>query len=48
MAKFFNVFFGGLILIAVLAVLFTKPNTSNVINSTGDLVSKSFTAAEAG
>jgi hypothetical protein len=48
MSKTFNIFIGGLILIAVLAVLFTKPNTSSVINSTGKLVSSSFSAAEAG
>lgn len=42
-----EVFIGGIILIAVLAVLFTAKNTSSVIKSTGGFVSNSLAAAEA-
>ena len=48
LASGFNALIGGLILIAILAVLFTKPNTSNVIKSTGSAVSSTFAAAEQG
>ena len=48
MSKFFDLFIGGLVLIAVLAVLFTKPNTSKVIDSSGSAISQSFAAAENG
>jgi hypothetical protein len=46
-AKIAEVFIGGIILIAVLAVLFTAKNTSSVISSTGGFVSNSLKAAEA-
>ena len=47
-SKFADLFIGGLILIAVLAVLFTKPNTSKVIDTSGQAISSTFAAAEAG
>lgn len=45
-AKIAEVFIGGIIVIAVLAVVFSAKNTSNVINATGGFVKNSLTAAE--
>lgn len=46
-AKIAEVFISGIIIIAVLAIVFTAKNTGAVINSTGSLVSGSLKAAEA-
>jgi hypothetical protein len=44
---FINVFFGGLITIAVFAILVSKnSNTGSVLNSAGSAVSSSLYAAE--
>ena len=46
-AKIAEVFVGGIMTVAILAVVFTAKNTSSVINTTGGFVKNSLGAAEA-
>lgn len=41
-------FAAGLIMLAIIAVLVTKPNTATVVGASGKAVSETLSAAEAG